>query len=511
MSAWNEGYVNDIDYTYGYYTELNPNHFIVPFLMSGHEPPKVKVACELGFGQGLSVNIHSAAQDTKWYGTDFNPSQAQFAQNLVSISGADAHLVDESFEQFCSREDLPQFDYIALHGIWSWISNENQRILVDFIRRKLNVGGVLYISYNTLPGWSRYAPLRHLMIEHAKIMGTKAVASSEQVLNSLQFTKRVIESSHNLSQEVPNVLKRIDTIANQDASYLAHEYFNQYWQLMYFSEIANELDHAKLRFVAGGSYLEEYPASCFDENQINMLNELSETNLRETVKDFFLDRQFRKDYWVKGGKRLNGSQLVEAWDKLRILKARDLVGDHLEVQGRRGKASISATFYQPILDLLDDKNVHTVKSIRGKLPQLDASQLHEMLAILITLGTVIIAQDENVIAKTEKASQALNQHLFSENVTTQKIFYFASPVTGGGVLVTLVEQAFLLSCLEGKDDIDALAQRAWKHLQAGGKCLLKDGQSLQSEQENLDQLSILAKDFKEKTLPHLMNLKVIPA
>jgi SAM-dependent methyltransferase len=66
-------------------------------------------------------------------------------------------LFDESFAEFASR-DLPEFDYIGLHGIWSWISDENRAVIVDFIRRKLKVGGVLYISYNTLPGWAPLPP-----------------------------------------------------------------------------------------------------------------------------------------------------------------------------------------------------------------------------------------------------------------------------------------------------------------------------------------------------------------
>jgi hypothetical protein len=44
-----------------------------------------------------------------------------------------------------------------------WISHDNRQVLVDFVRRKLKVGGVMYISYNTLPGWAAFAPMRHLM------------------------------------------------------------------------------------------------------------------------------------------------------------------------------------------------------------------------------------------------------------------------------------------------------------------------------------------------------------
>ncbi|WP_180374196.1 hypothetical protein [Rodentibacter ratti] len=34
MSSWSEGYVSDINYTFGYYSELNPNNAIIPFLMA---------------------------------------------------------------------------------------------------------------------------------------------------------------------------------------------------------------------------------------------------------------------------------------------------------------------------------------------------------------------------------------------------------------------------------------------------------------------------------------------
>jgi SAM-dependent methyltransferase len=152
LSDWTSGYVADIGYTYGYYNELNPLRVKLAFLQRGLVYPQVGAACELGFGQGLSANIHAAASTTTWYGTDFNPSQASFAQDLAARSGAGGKLFDQAFADFTRRQDLPDFDFIGLHGIWSWISDENRAVIVDFIGRRLKVGGVLYISYNTLPG-----------------------------------------------------------------------------------------------------------------------------------------------------------------------------------------------------------------------------------------------------------------------------------------------------------------------------------------------------------------------
>ena len=64
MTSWTAGYVADIGYTYGYYTELNPVRVSLAFLNAGLVPPQVGTACELGFGQGMSANIHAAAHAT---------------------------------------------------------------------------------------------------------------------------------------------------------------------------------------------------------------------------------------------------------------------------------------------------------------------------------------------------------------------------------------------------------------------------------------------------------------
>src|ERR671924_18733 len=102
MTNWTLGYLAAaaVDYTYGYYAELNPLRVKFAFLDAGLEPPDIRVACELGYGQGVSVNIHAAASNIEWWGTDFNPSQAAFAQSLAEAAGSGAHLYDQSFAEF---------------------------------------------------------------------------------------------------------------------------------------------------------------------------------------------------------------------------------------------------------------------------------------------------------------------------------------------------------------------------------------------------------------------------
>ena len=88
MQNFTEGYVTAFPYTYGYYAELNPLRAMLPILRQGLAVPQIHTACELGFGQGLSINIHAAASETEWWGTDFNSSQVSFARSLGRASGA---------------------------------------------------------------------------------------------------------------------------------------------------------------------------------------------------------------------------------------------------------------------------------------------------------------------------------------------------------------------------------------------------------------------------------------
>ena len=67
MTDWTAGYVADVGYTHGYYTELNPLRARLALLQAGYVPPPTGGnSCELGFGQGVSVNMHAAATATRW-------------------------------------------------------------------------------------------------------------------------------------------------------------------------------------------------------------------------------------------------------------------------------------------------------------------------------------------------------------------------------------------------------------------------------------------------------------
>ena len=512
MSDWSAGYVADIGYTHGYYTELNPLRVQLAFAHAGlAAPPAVGTACELGFGQGVSVNVHAAASLARWHGTDFNPAQAAFAQELAAASGAPVHLADDAFADFARQPDLPGFDYIGLHGIWSWISDENRAVIVDFVRRKLKVGGVLYISYNTLPGWASFAPMRHLMTQHAEVLGAEGRGIVSRVDGAIDFAERLLQTQPAFARANPQVAGRVEAIKGQSRQYLAHEYFNRDWLPMHFATMAQWLEPAKLQFACSANFLDHVNAINLSAQQQTFLNEIPDEQFRQSARDFMVNQQFRKDYWVRGARRLSVLQQAQALRQLRVVLTtpRSLVPT--KVQGALGEATLTEAVYGPVLDALADHKPRTLAQIDAVVQQQGVAfaGLQEAVLILSGAGHLALAQDDAVAAKARKQTDRLNAHLLGLARVSNDIAYLSSPVTGGAVAANRFEQLFLLAGAQGRKQPADWAQAAWQVLQLTGQRLVKDGKALEAEADNLAELTRQAQEFAEKRIPVFRALQVV--
>lgn len=510
MSDWTEGYVADIGYTFGYYAELNPQRVKLAFLNAGYAFPATGAACELGFGQGISVNVHAAASVTRWYGTDFNPAQAGFAQELAQGCDSGAQLYDEAFDAFCNRADLPEFDYIGLHGIWSWISDENRAVITDFIRRKLKVGGVLYISYNTQPGWAAMAPLRDLLTEHAELMGAPGLGIVPRIDGSLDFAQKVLATDAAYARANPGVPKRLEQLKGQDRNYLAHEYFNRDWLPMSFSRMKGWLEDAKLSYVCSAHYLDHIDIINLNSEQQKLINEIPDRMFRETVRDFLVNQQFRRDYWVRGARQL------PMLDRLEMIRQQRLVmvvtrGDvSLKASGALGEASLQEDIYGPVLDLMSDYKVRTIGEIEHALRerQLTFAQLMQIVVILVGKSALHGAQEDADIKVAAKRTAKLNRELCLRARALSANIALASPVTGGAVAVSRIEQLFILAIERKMASPVEWARMVLGLLMEQGQRVVKAGVTLEDNAAQMEELVSQATVFKERRLPLLQALRV---
>ncbi len=474
-------------------------------------PPNVGVGCELGFGQGVSVNVHAAASNVEWWGSDFNPAQAAFAQETAASAGAKAHLTDEAFAEFCARPDLPQMDFVGLHGIWSWISDENRSVIVDFLRRKLKVGGVLYVSYNTQPGWAAMVPVRDLFVEHEAVVGSAGEGRVARVEAALAFADKLMAVNPAFARANPQIADRLKRLGSLNRNYVAHEYFNRDWQPMSFARMARWLEPAKLTFASSANCLDPVDAINLSPEQQTFLAGIADREFRHTVRDFCVNQAFRKDYWVKGARTMTSAEQLDALRRQSIVLVTPVAEFNFKAPGGQGDVGLNEDIYKPMLEQLSDHRPHTLAELETVLAprKITIGQVVQAAMILRGKNVAFAAQDAEAVEQAQATSDRLNRHLKRCNAMGKDLAFLSSPVTGGAVSVARIHQLFMLSMAEGKTKPEEWARDAWALMSAQGQKMMKNDKILETTEENIADLTANALDFHTERLPMYRALKVL--
>jgi SAM-dependent methyltransferase len=507
MADWAAGYVTEIDYTHGYFRELCPTLLRYVLLQRGMAPPPGSKPryLELGFGQGLSLAIHAAACPGAYWGTDFNPAHAAAARQLAHAAGIDAHIFDLSFERLAA-EDLPEFDIIALHGVWSWISAHNRAVIVDLVHRRLAPGGLLYVSYNCTPGCAAVIPLRELLKTHADLSGAGR-PMPQRIDQAIDFAVGVAESGARFFKNHPLQTALLKAMRGQDRSYIAHEYFNRDWQPMGFADVATLLAEAKLEFAGPAHLLDMVDSFNLTADMKTALSAIANPVLREATRDLMMNQDFRRDVFVKGSRPLSAGEQVAQLLAQRVILMMPPGDVPMKVNVTLGEMTLQENIYRPLLTLLAGQGGGP-KQIGALLADTSwkgnpLNTLLEALLILIGTGNVAPAQDEPAIAAARPACAALNRHLRDVGKHGVAASHLASPVTGGGVHVGRFQQMFLSAREAGMATPRQWAGYVWKLLSAQQQRLIKDGAPIETAEGNLTELINMAEEFADKGVPLL--------
>ena len=493
MNDGADGYRTDIGYTYSYHGELNPLRLRLALLNAGLKVPMVATACELGFGQGVSLGIHAAASAVHWHGTDINPVHAGFARALAAASGAEAGLHSDSFVDFSGR-DLPMFDYIGLHGVWSWISDGNRAQIVAFVQRRLRPGGVLYMGYNALPGWAAFSPLRHLLVEHANRTGSEGTPIAVRIGEAMNFSQRLLAANPGFARDNPGIVEFFKDLNEEDRRYLAHEFFNRDWQPMHFATVARWLAPADVSYACSTDFADHIDAMGLSATQRNLLAEVSDAGLRQTVRDLIANQRFRSDYWIKGAERLSAADRAEALRCERVIAVTRPLELPLKLRAALtlSQAGPGDVACGSVLEILGDGKIWSLGRIEQALrPRgISLGQVAEAVILIASCELIQAAQDDPVTALVRPRTDRLNAHLTDCARTSDDVHDLASPVTGGGIHVGRIQQLFLAARRRGKTQPEDWACEA-------SKIVADEGD-----------LAERARTFADETLPTLLALQV---
>lgn len=278
-----EGYVTELPYTPGYHEGLDPAFVTRRLHELGFAAPQIRQACELGFGRGINLAVHSVAGTASWWGNDLLHEHVEDLRTLTRGLTNRLQVSAETFADFFARNDLPFFDFIGLHGIWSWVSAENRKRILEFIDRRLRPGGVVYVSYNVLAGWQAVLPLREFLFRETQRPEIISRPLAERIELALQAAQAYVASEPPELANDPEFERHLRRIRPQHKAYLAHEYFNRDWAPVSFTEMANAMGSIGLVH-AGQTTGGVVRAADFAAEEAN---------------DQRLRRSFRRDLWLR--------------------------------------------------------------------------------------------------------------------------------------------------------------------------------------------------------------------
>ena len=500
MANWTAGYVADLDYTYGFYRELTPAVLAYVGLAQGKRTPDPNgplTYCELGSGQGLTTNLLAAANpNIDFYATDFLPAHTAEAKRLAAeASSSNVHFFDQSFQDFINEPSLPMFDIISLHGIYSWITPDNRAAIVDFIRRKLKPGGLAYVSYNTL-GWAPAMPLREMMYRYGSSTGG---SSTKRLESAMGLMDKLLAADARYFAANPALKARYESIKKLDKNYLAHEYFNEAWTLMYHGDVATEFAEAKMTYLGSAHVLDHIDVINLTDAQRTVLAGVEDPTVREMVRDFITGQQFRRDVFVKGVSLLSGREAQTSWLDQRFVLSAPAADVPMKVNTLQGEAKLQPDVYEPILAALS-AGPRTLRDLltAPATAALGGQKLQQALSILIGSGNVQPCLRKDGDSKRIPRARAFNNAILQRAQDGSSIGLLASPVTGGGVSVGRFQQLFLLARQRREADP---AQFVWNILAGQNQRLVRDGKPLETPEENLAELRKDHEDFVSKRLP----------
>ena len=325
--SWTSGYVADIAYIEGFYVQQSPARMALACLF-GNVAPDVPEpddpACYLELGCGLGIGaLVTAASNPGWQVTaiDYNPAHIAFGAGLARAARLDnIRFIEADLAQLATStqaDAIPQADFVSMHGLWSWVSKEVRAGIVRLLATKTRPGGIVHLSYNSLPGWQGALGMQRLIYETGIRTDGRSDMQAQAGL-ALARDLKSVESKYLTESSLTRDLLDTTTVTGP-AEYLSHEYMSAHWAPAFHADVVAALAEAKLDWVSSVNPMENFPELMITPEQRDVMNRYKDPLLRELIKDMCLPRHLRHDVFVRGARRVHNEARDAALSRLTVV------------------------------------------------------------------------------------------------------------------------------------------------------------------------------------------------
>ncbi|MCL1908686.1 MAG: class I SAM-dependent methyltransferase [Holophagaceae bacterium] len=423
-------------------------------------PPKAAKVLELGCASGVNLlGMAHFMPEAQFVGVDLSVVQINEAQRRAkSINADNVTYHHMSIEDI--GPDFGKFDYIIVHGIFSWVPESVQKAILRICNENLSQDGIAFVSYNVQPGWRMKQASRDVFMA----LTPPNMPPIQRHEYGIKWIKDAMELTANdekrplLHQILANELN--DILTKRDVRYLVHEYLETHNDPILFREFLNH------SFEAGLAYLgDAEPASMVrhivDPRLRKFFQDHPAASMAEAEQsvDIISGRTFRQSLLVKGfrqaqiNRALNSNSFKNLYVQTRISKSTGDKGEITYSHAKLGKLNANPPHGTAILELLATE-AHTPISFKALAEKIfESSQLQEdalgdVLFSLLGIGAIELFADPNIPTLSKGATPlALIDMETGHNTTTNSF---------GEIIALDPFYALMLPLLKGDWDRDAV-------------------------------------------------------
>lgn len=307
----------------GYLSQPFP-YASAPFLESyarllGLSPAPANTARILEIGSSYGGNLISQAlfyPQATFTGIEIAPTQVSVGKTYIDQLGiTNLDLLEGDVNE--SHDHLGTYDYIIAHGFYSWVDEDTKDNFLRLCKEHLAENGILYMSYNTYPGWHKMDSVRALLkfankdidtLNHReKVRHGKTVASK---LGALMLEYDTVKN-----QQTSFLQSLRQTLQKQDC-YVGHDHLEPVNTPVYFHQCMDHMAEHGFTYLCDCDLNLAFP-DVYDETLRTQLQELAPHDplAREQYIDFMLNTAFRKSLFTHKGatpKRITETSVTDA-------------------------------------------------------------------------------------------------------------------------------------------------------------------------------------------------------
>ena len=453
MTDRSDGYVTDTVYTWGFYGDMSPFNLNYIAMMHGFAPVDLDRQfsyLELGCGNGVSSNVFAACHPTgQFHAVDLNPEHTDNARAMADGGMlSNIHVHNTTFGEL-DLGALPMFDFIVLHGIYSWVAPKVRSEIIRIIKNKLLPGGYAFVSYNALPGGAQKMPLREMMLRYSDGSELSSMDRAREGLRYLRFLK---EKKSAFFAKNPEAAKMLDRLLKQDLSYISHEFLNEHWHCFYFREVAREFRAAGCHYVGSSPLYMNIRNLIIPKQFREVLNSARNRTVFETHKSLVLNEGFRRDIFTREPGRRMSSHLLSYWDRL-YFQAEPATLEEFRFSTRIPSSNITyrGSLYKNIATALIEEGSQTPSGL-AKMMKIADDEIGKMIfALHVLVSARQVFASRTPLGKADKAptkyelknaahvtprrfrlKHPFNRHILKEHVSRGTV-PLACPATGSAV------------------------------------------------------------------------------